>query len=50
MRKRGGCIAIPAIADISVFQKRSATKQHPATAYKKPAKYRKIRAYRILRR
>ena len=50
MRKRGGCIAIPAIADISVFQKQSATKQHPATAYKKPAKYRKIRAYRILRR
>ena len=50
MRNRGGCIAIPAIADISVFPKRSATKQHPATAYKNPAKYRKIRTCRILRR
>ena len=50
MRKRGGCIVIPAIADISVSQKRSATKQHPATDCKKPAKYRKIRTCRILRR
>ena len=50
MRNRGGYIAVPAIADISVFPKRLATKQHPATAYKNPAKYRKIGAYRILRR